>query len=288
MLHYLFCFGLGYTCINTIKMLNEHYPLQWQFSGTKQSDVKFQHIKVFIYDELIIVPYEVTHILISIPPKEDGDFVYKSFRNQIKQLPNLRWIGYLSTTGVYGDHHGDWVDENSPINPQNPFAKNRAIAEEQWLNIDVGSNVARQVFRLSGIYGEGRSVLERLKTGNAKIIDKPGQYFSRIHVDDISQVLIKSMYHPMDKEIFNVSDDYPCSQREITEYGAKLLNLPIPEIVPFEKASFESEMGKYFFLENKRVKNSKIKEKLGVDLLFPTYKEGLNHILKEYPYLKSE
>lgn len=268
MAKHLFCFGLGYVAQALIAELSK--DSEWKFSGTKRSDSHIHGVAVFNYDNLAILPRNITHILVSIPPKDEGDVVVKQFSKQIKMLPNLKWVGYLSATGVYGDTRGAWVDENSALNPGNVVSKKRLIAEHQWQDLSVPLNI----FRLSGIYGQGRSAIEQVLSGTAKIIDKPEQYFSRIHVEDIIQVLIKTIEKEITNETYNLADDLPSNPREVIEYACELLKIAPPKPIKLEEAEL-SEMGKIFYSENKRVKNDKIKNQLSIKLKYPTYKEGL-------------
>ena len=252
----LFCFGYGYTAGYFAKAHN------WQ-------SVYGTHRNSFPLDEEGKKALrEATHILVSIPPDKDGDLVLRQ-----KYEMNPEWVGYLSTTGVYGNHDGGWVDESTPTNPNNDRSDWRVKAETEWLK----SGLPVNVFRLSGIYGAGRSVIDDLKMGMAKRIDKPNQLFSRIHVEDIVQILSKSF--AVKGEIFNCADDYPCSSAEVVEYAAKLIGVEPPPLVPFEKAQL-SEMARSFYSSSRRTKNEKIKKMLGVSLKYPTYKEGLAQILQ--------
>lgn len=188
-----------------------------------------------------------------------------------------KWFGYLSTTGVYGDTKGDWVDENTEVRPNNERTEQRVLAEQQWLN----SGYPVNVYRLAGIYGPGRSAIDDLKEGTAKRIYKKNQYFSRIHVEDICKVLLASMNKT--GEIYNVADDYPSPATEPVEYAAKLLGITPPPLVDYEKAEL-SEMARSFYASSRRVKNNKIK-KLGIKLAYPTYIEGLDAIFTKYQQL---
>lgn len=211
----------------------------------------------------------VTHLLISIPPHETLGDLMLHFHSE--QLSKLEWIGYLSTTGVYGDYQGAWVDEDSPLKPNLPRLERRAQAEQAWLNFHA------HVFRLAGIYGAGRSALDELLAGEARRIDKPGQVFSRIHVEDIAGVILASMARPQPGEIYNVCDDLAAPSAEVVAYAAELLRMPPPPLAPFEEAQL-SPMARSFYEANRRVSNQKIKDRLGIRLQFPTYREGLRAI----------
>jgi nucleoside-diphosphate-sugar epimerase len=279
---HLFCFGLGFSALALAEICQKN---GWRVSGTvrsahKQEQLQMRGITAHIYDENLPLLYPdaafsgVTHILISIPPNDSGDIVFQDYAEIINNLPHLEWLGYCSTTGVYGDHNGAWVDENSPTNPKHLRAKRRLMAEEQWLQ----NNKTTHIFRISGIYGPKRSALDSLKNGSAKRIDKPGHVFCRIHVDDIAQALFASTQNKTAGEIFNLADDNPAEQSEVIAYAAEILHITPPALIKFENADL-SEMARDFYSANRRVSSKKIKEKLGIKWLYPSYKEGLLHCL---------
>ena len=204
--------------------------------------------------------------------------VLRHFRDELAALPDLAWVGYLSTVGVYGDWQGQWVDETSPTRPTSERSLRRVLAEKAWLGF--GSETGRRVeiFRLSGIYGPGRSVIDNLRAGTARRIVKPGQVFNRIHVDDIAQVLAAAIDTPAGHTIYNVSDDEPAPPQDVVAYAAELLGLPIPPDIPFERAGLTG-MAASFWAESKRVSNARMKTALGVTLAYPTYREGLRAIM---------
>ena len=221
----------------------------------------------------------VTHILSCIPPDKNGkDPVLKRLRNKIKNL-SLKWVGYLSTTGVYGNTYGDWVSEEDQPNPFQERSQRRLNCEKEWIN----SNLPIQIFRLPGIYGPGRSTLEAIKTRKIKVIDKENQVFSRIHVADITNAIIYLIqnknnldFHP----IINIADDEPCSQIEVIKYGYKLLGLKMPKKILFEDAKKDlSPIAQSFWIENRRVSNKLLCDKLGYKLIYKNYQEGLNNCL---------
>ena len=221
----------------------------------------------------------VTHILSCIPPDKNGnDPVLKRLRNKIKNL-SLKWVGYLSTTGVYGNTYGDWVSEKDQPNPFQERSQRRLNCEKEWIN----SNLPIQIFRLPGIYGPGRSTLEAIKTQKIKVIDKENQVFSRIHVADITNAIIYLIqnknnldFHP----IINIADDEPCSQIEVIKYGYKLLGLKMPKKILFEDAKKElSPIAQSFWIENRRVSNKLLCNKLGYKLIYKNYQAGLNNCL---------
>lgn len=207
-------------------------------------------------------------ILVSVPPGETGDPVLASFAKAIAAAPNLRWLGYLSTVGVYGDHGGGWVDETTPTAPGKGRSRLRTTAEQAWLALDA------HVFRLAGIYGPGRNQLVQLASGAARRIVKPGQTFNRIHVADIAAVIEASLARPRPGAIYNVADNEPAPPQDVVAFAARLCGLEPPAEIPFERAEL-SPMAKTFYSENRRVRNALIREELGVSLNFPTYREGL-------------
>jgi nucleoside-diphosphate-sugar epimerase len=215
-----------------------------------------------------------THLLVSIPPDLEGDAVLRDFADDIAALPALAWVGYLSTVGVYGDAKGGWVDEESPVRPTTERSLRRAEAERAWLDLGTRTGRRVEVFRLAGIYGPGRNPLASLRAGTARRIVKPGQVFNRIHVDDIARVLAAAIDRDIGARVYNVSDDEPAPPEDVLAYAAELLGLPVPPTVAFEAAGL-SGMAASFWGECKRVRNERIRRDLGVELLYPTYREGL-------------
>jgi nucleoside-diphosphate-sugar epimerase len=213
-------------------------------------------------------------ILVSVPPEPTGDPVLKVFADAIATASKLRWIGYLSTVGVYGDHAGNWIDETTPTTPATERSRRRAQAERDWLALGTGRAAAVQIFRLPGIYGPGRNQLAQLASGTARRIVKPGQVFNRIHVEDIAAVVEASLARPRGGAIYNVTDDEPAPPQEVIAFAARLCDLEPPPEIPFAAAAL-SPMAKSFFSENKRVRNDLIHRELGIRLRYPTYREGL-------------
>jgi nucleoside-diphosphate-sugar epimerase len=212
----------------------------------------------------------ITHVLSTMPPDAEGrDPVLRRLLPQLT-TKGLAWFGYLSTTGVYGDTQGAWVSETSPVNPQNQRSQNRVEAEQGLL----AAPLATHIFRLPGIYGPGRSTFERIQQGNAPRIERPGHVFSRVHVDDIVQTLWASMQQPAPGNIYNIGDDLPCEPSALIVYAYHLMGQAPPEPIQFETVTL-SPMATSFWQECRRVSNQKIKDKLGVKLLYPSYKEGL-------------
>ena len=219
-----------------------------------------------------------THALISIPPDLEGDVVLHHFREELAALPDLAWVGYLSTVGVYGDWQGQWVDETSPTRPISERSLRRAQVERAWLACGKATGKRVEVFRLAGIYGPGRSVIDTLRAGTARRIVKPGQVFNRIHVDDVARVLAAAIDKDTGHNIYNVSDDEPAPPQDVVAYAAELLGLPVPPAVAYEEAGLKG-MAASFWAESKRAGNARIKADLGVELTYPTYREGLRALV---------
>lgn len=278
----LFCFGLGFSA----RTLAAHLAAEgWRVAGTTRSADKAAAlaeagIEVHLFDrdrplaDARAALAGTTHLVSSVPPDERGDPVIDAHGADIAGLPTLAWTGYLSTTGVYGDREGGWVDETDPLRPTGTRQRRRVQAEEDWLRLWRNHGVPVHLFRLAGIYGPGRSVIDSLRAGTARRIDKPGQVFSRIHVDDIARVLRASMERPNPGAAYNLCDDNPAPGHEVTAYAARLLGVEPPPLVPFEQADL-SPMARSFYADNKKVRNDRIKTELGVRLLHPDYRSGL-------------
>jgi len=281
----IFCFGFGQVAKNFIKKINaEKLKINLTVTSRDKSDKKsfdgidykkFQFSENSFDKKLIENLKSSNHILVSIAPVDGEDIVMKNFKN-IFDNNKIKWITYLSATSVYGNHNGDWVNENSKTNPTSTNGIDRLNAEKTWLNLAEKKKLPIQILRLSGIYSNQNNILSRLKSGNAKIIEKKNQFFSRIHVEDIANILFKSLQNFQAKEIYNVSDDKPASIKEVILYGSKLLNTEKPETV--ELSSIESKMVKNFYKDSKKVDNKKMKEFFNYKLKYPTYVEGLNYI----------
>ena len=214
-----------------------------------------------------------THILCSIAPGTTGD---PALRHCADLMGGARWLGYLSTTGVYGDTGGDWVDETATPRPTQPRSIERLATERLWQGLGARTGAAVDVFRLPGIYGPGRSAVDQVRAGTARRIDKPGQVFSRIHIDDIAATVIAAMNRPHAGCVYNVTDDLPASSSDLVAYACALLGKPVPPAIPWaEVEPTMSAMARSFYSENRRVRNDRIKRELGVALRYPTYREGL-------------
>jgi nucleoside-diphosphate-sugar epimerase len=276
----LLCFGLGYSAeVVSRRLLAEG----WRVLGTSRDPARRERlealgIRMFAFGRGAPLPAScwegITHVLSSVAPDEAGDAVLDLHEGDLRRLASNAWIGYLSSTSVYGDHDGAWVDESSPLLATSVRGRRRIEAEQGWLALDRKAHV----FRLAGIYGPGRNVLERVRSGRARRVVKPGQFFSRIHVEDIAGVLRASMHQPDPGAVFNVADDEPAPATDVLAYAARLLDCPLPPEVPFEDAGL-SEMARQFYADNRRVGNTRIREALGVTLVYPTYREGLGALL---------
>ncbi len=278
----LFCFGLGYSASVLARRLRAR---GWEVRGTTRSAEKAalleaEGYRAFLFgrDRPLADPPTafagVTHVLTSIAPDERGDPVLDLHGADLGAVPTLRWIGYLGTTSVYGDRQGAWVDEETPIDPTLARADRRARAEAEWLD----SGLPAHVFRLAGIYGPGRNALVNLRDGTARRIVKPGQVFSRIHVDDIATVLEASMTSPRPGRIYNVCDDEPAPPQDVVAFAAGLLGVEPPPEQDYATAEL-SPMARTFYKDNRRVRNERIKRELGVELAYPSYREGLSALL---------
>lgn len=281
----IFCFGFGQvakTFIQKLKLENFNINLSTT-SRKKTHTLKFNNINYTSFQfegddydiELIKNLEKSDHILVSIPPREGTDLVIKNFSNIIENC-NAKWITYLSATSVYGDHKGEWVNEESKTKPITSNGIDRLSAEKLWLSLNLNKKIPLQIFRLSGIYSNESNILARLKSGKAKIVNRKNNFFSRIHVEDIANILFESLSKFKPGEIYNISDDKPSSSEEVTLYGVKLLNMDKPKII--ELKDIESEMLKNFYKDSKKVSNKKMKSFFKYDLKFPSYIEGLNCI----------
>ena len=280
----LLIFGCGYSAQAFVRRLGGG----WQVTGTtrdpaKKAPLKTQGIDALLWPGQDLLPAleDATHLLLSIAPGADGDPVVAALGDAVRQAaPHLRWVGYLSTTGVYGDHDGDWVDETTALEPTTRRGKSRLVAERQWQAIAAASDLPLHIFRLAGIYGPGRGPFEKVRNGTARRIIKENQYFSRIHVDDIAEVLAASLAHPDPGAIYNVADDDPSPPEDVLSEAARLLDLPDPPELRFEEAEM-TPMARSFYAESKRVRNDRIKRDLGVTLRYPDYHTGLRALLED-------
>ena len=282
----LFCFGFGQVAESFInKLIYEKKDFDLSITSRQEThQIEFNNIKVKSYqftnekfESSITKKLEDTdYILISIPPIDGKDIVANYFETNQKNITNFKWITYLSATSVYGDHKGDWVNENSVTKPSSPNGESRLQAEKSWISLSNKKNYPLQIFRLAGIYSNEFNILKRLQTGRVKIVDKKNHFFSRIHVEDIANVLFKSLSNFKNNEIYNICDDKPAPQVEVAAYGAKLMKMGKPNPIKLEEV--ESEMLQNFYKDSKKVDNKKMKTFFKYNLKFPTYAEGLDYI----------
>ena len=283
------CFGFGEVAKNFIKKLNaDEVPFNLTATSREESKNKeFENIDYESFqfteksfDKNFISKFEkADHILISIAPVNGEDIVIKNFQNYFKSK-KLKWITYLSATSIYGDHGGDWVDENSEAKPTSPNGIERLKIEKKWMQLANKFDLPFQIFRLSGIYSEQHNILKRLKSGEVKIVNKKDHLFSRIHAEDIANVLSNSLNQFRKNEIYNISDDKPASAEEVAMYGVKLLGVDKPKTIEINEV--ESEMLKNFYKDSKKVDNKKMKFFFNYKLKYPTYVEGLNYIFNNF------
>ena len=284
----LFCFGYGFSASALGELLG---PAGWSLAGTCRTP---EGCRALAGAGVDAVPFSreapladpvrslagATHILLSIPPDADGDPALDCHGADIAAIGGLEWIGYLSTTGVYGDTGGAWVDESAPPAPTGARGKRRLEAERSWLALGAEHGLAVHVFRLAGIYGPGRNALATVRRGEAKRIAKPGQVFSRIHVADIAQVLAASIAKLHAGAIYNVCDDEPAPAADVVAHACTLLGVVPPLLTPLEDADL-SPMARSFYADSRRVSNARIKAELGVTLRHPNYRAGLAALLAE-------
>jgi nucleoside-diphosphate-sugar epimerase len=271
---HLLCFGFGFSARALAKRLDRN---AWNISATSRfaeglGEIATHGINALRFGDAL--PSGVTHLLVSVPPQETGDPVIRAYGDNL----SAAWTGYLSTTGVYGDHQGGWVDEDTPLTPSTVRGKRRVEAERAWLALNARNPLGLHIFRLAGIYGPGRNQLLSVKNGSAQRIVKTNQVFSRIHVDDIASALVCSIARPNPPRAYNVCDDEACPPQDVVAYAAGLLGMAPPPEIPFEQAEL-SPMARSFYAESKRVANARLKEELGWKPAYPTYREGLKALL---------
>ncbi|MBL6858009.1 MAG: NAD-dependent epimerase/dehydratase family protein [Pelagibacteraceae bacterium] len=285
----IFCFGFGQVAKNFIKKLNtKNTKINLTVTSREETNKKvfdgieydsFQFSQDSFDKKLIKNLESSNYILVSIAPISGEDIVIKNFQN-IFEGKKIKWLTYLSATSVYGDHKGEWVDEKSKTNPTSSKGTERLKAEKSWIKLAEDQKLPVQIFRLSGVYSNENNVLKRLKSGDARIIKKENQFFSRIHVEDIAEVLFKSLEQFKAKEIYNISDDRPASSEEVILFGSKLLNVDPPAVI--ELKSIENEMTRNFYKDSKKINNKKMKRIFDYKLKYSTYVEGLTNIYNNF------
>ena len=281
----LLVFGHGYSAFALSRLL---LARGWRVIGTSRSAARRAAMQAagieprnWPGDDLTADLAVATHILHSIAPEEAGDPVLNALGPDIAaEAARLEWFGYLSTTAVYGDHGGGWVDEDTPLTPATRRGRWRVAAETAWRDLAEDSGLGLHIFRLAGIYGPGRGPFAKVRNGTARRIIKENQLFSRIHVEDIAKVLLASIDRPNPGAAYNVCDDEAAPPEDVIGLAAELLGLPLPEAVPYDQAEM-SPMARSFYAESKRVRNDRIKAELGVVLTYPDYRVGLQALLAE-------
>jgi len=279
----IFIFGLGYVATALATVLKD---VGWRVAGTCRSETRRHELLEHGFE---VYPFDgegyddgigrqviaADRLLSTIPPKQTGDPALAVYEKQISNSKQSCWIGYLSTTGVYGNWDGEEVNEESPVRPSSIRAHRRVAAECAWLALGRRAGHGVHVFRLAGIYGPNRNILAQVRAGTARRIEKSGHLFSRIHVSDIVSTLCASMTAPRSDAIYNVCDDEPASQADVVAYACTLLGMPAPQATPFDIAAQDmSELARSFWIDNRRVSNRRLQKELGVGLAYPTYREG--------------
>ena len=281
----IICFGFGQVAKNFIKKLKDQ-GATFKLTTTSREESqtkKFENINFESFqfseegfDKKFLSRFEeADHVLLSIAPINGTDIVIKNLKDYFKSS-KFKWITYLSATSVYGNHNGEWVNENSETKPTSSNGVERLKVEKEWMELARKFDLPFQIFRLSGIYSNQYNILNRLKSGEAKIINKKNHFFSRIHVEDIANILTSSLNNFKKKEIYNISDNQPASAEEVAMYGVKLLGIDKPKTLEINE--IESEMLRNFYKDSKKVDNKKMKEFFNHKLKYPTYVEGLNYI----------
>jgi nucleoside-diphosphate-sugar epimerase len=284
----IICFGFGQVAKNFIKKLIDQ-GVTFKLTTTSREESKTKEFENINYESFQLTEKgfdknfllrfeEADHILLSIAPINGTDIVIKNLKDYFKSS-KFKWITYLSATSVYGNHNGEWVDENSETKPTSPNGIERLKVEKEWMELARKFDLPFQIFRLSGIYSNQYNILKRLKSGEAKIINKKNHFFSRIHVEDIANILTSSLNNFKKKEIYNISDNQPASAEEVAMYGVKLLGIDKPKTLEINE--IESEMLRNFYKDSKKVDNKKMKEFFNHKLKYPTYVEGLNYIFND-------
>jgi nucleoside-diphosphate-sugar epimerase len=285
--NHLLCFGFGFSARELALSLPRE---SWRVTGTSRSEegcaaIREAGFEAVRFDGTAPVAAGVlesaTHVVLSAPPGKTGDPVLACHGEDLGRCASsIEWLAYLSTTGVYGDRQGGWVDENSPLEPSTARGRARLEAETGWLDLWRRTGLPVHIFRLAGIYGPGRNQLETVRSGRAQRIVKPGQVFSRIHVADIAGILRASIAKPNPGAAYNVCDDEAAPPQDVVAYAARLLGVEPPPEVPFEEADL-SPMARSFYADSKRVSNERVKQELGYRFRYPTYREGLAALLEE-------
>lgn len=284
-----FFFGMGYSSLATARAIHQAIDPAIPIAGTTRNIETVERLadspyRLHLFDgvhpgaTLGADLRQATHLILSIPPTDDGDPAFNLHRADLDAASSLEWIGYFSTVGVYGDFNGAWIDESAETRPVNARSKLRVEIERQWQDYAAARGIPCFVLRLAGIYGPGRSAFDKLREGTARRIVKPNQVFNRIHVDDIGRMTMEAARRKL-AGVFNLADDEPAPPQDLVAYAADRLGVALPPEIPFDKAEM-TPMARSFYADNKRVSNKAIKTALGMELLYPTYREGLDAILE--------
>jgi nucleoside-diphosphate-sugar epimerase len=285
----VFFFGMGFSSLATARAVHQIIDDDIPIFGTTRTEDRLEALaespyRLHLFDGespgKTLVPdlKRATHVVLSIPPTEAGDPALRMHRADLDAAPDLEWLCYFSTVGVYGDFGGAWIDESAPTRPINQRSAHRVEVEQHWRDYAAERNVPLLILRLAGIYGPGRSAFDKLREGTARRIVKPNQVFNRIHVEDIGRVTALAAQRKL-AGTFNLADDEPAPPQDLIEYAAKQMGVPVPPDIPYDDANMTA-MARSFYSDNKKVSNTAIKGALGIDLLYPTYRAGLDAIGK--------
>jgi len=285
----VFFFGMGFSSLATARAIHQIIDDDIPIFGTSRTEERIEALadspyRAHLFDGespgTTLVPdlRRSTHVVLSIPPTEAGDPALRMHRADLDQAPDLEWLCYFSTVGVYGDFGGAWIDESAPTRPINQRSAHRVEVEQQWRDYAAERGVPLLILRLAGIYGPGRSAFDKLREGTARRIVKPNQVFNRIHVEDIGRVAALAAQRKL-SGTFNLADDEPAPPQDLIAYAARQMGVPVPPDIAFEDANM-TPMARSFYSDNKRVSNKAIKAALGIELLYPTFREGLDAIGK--------
>ena len=281
----VFFFGMGYSSLATARSIHDIIDSDVPIAGTTRTEEGIERLadspyRLHLFDGVTagvtLRPdlHKATHVVLSIPPNDSGDPALNLHRHDLDAAPDLQWLCYFSTVGVYGDFGGAWVDESAPTRPVNRRSQQRVEVEQLWRDYAAARGVPLLILRLAGIYGPGRSSFDKLREGTARRIVKEGQVFNRIHVYDIGGITTLAAQRKLGGT-FNLSDDQPAPPQDLVEYAARLMGLPVPPAIPFEAAQM-TEMARSFYSDNKRVSHAAIKAALGTTLTYPDYRIGLD------------
>ncbi len=286
----VFFFGMGYSSLATARAIHEIIDKDVAIAGTTRTEEGVERLAespyhLHVFDgmapgaTLATDLHKASHVVLSIPPNDSGDPALNLHRADLDRAERLEWLCYFSTVGVYGDFDGAWVDETAPTRPVNKRSQQRVEIEQMWRDYAAARQIPLLILRLAGIYGPGRSSFDKLREGTARRIVKPNQVFNRIHVEDIGRVTAFAAQQKL-SGTFNLSDDEPAPPQDLVEYAAKLTGVPVPPDIPFAEAEM-TPMARSFYSDNKRVSSKAIKEALEIELLYPTYRDGLDAIFRQ-------